>query len=254
MSKVSMGKVLLRNVIRHTDAHNKIQEESEMWKLRDLERHASSAHLPKQRGRMHCDRYLDDSEGSMRERLGDKRDEMSERDEREARYWTRKLYEFEANDPDRWGHSGFKELYPEEFYPDGGKDRSSSKHKKKKHKNKLDADIEKSSKKLSKKKKKKKEKKRRKTAASGSETCSDAEDTVRRKQRKRGKSKRRKKEHKNKDRTEDSDTDDSHSDTRTRTHRKRDCPEKDTLTEPLRKKRKNWKVANEERSEESSDA
>lgn len=51
---------------------------------------------------MHCDRYLDDSEGSMRERLGDRRDEMSERDEREARYWTRKLYEFESNDPDRY--------------------------------------------------------------------------------------------------------------------------------------------------------
>ncbi|KAF4104084.1 NKAP domain containing 1 [Onychostoma macrolepis] len=255
MSKVSMGKVLLRNVIRHTDAHNKIQEESEMWKLRDLERQTSSAHFPKQRGRMHCDRCLDDSEGSMRERLGDRRDEMSERDEREARYWTRKLYEFEANDPDRWGHSGFKELYPEDFYSDGGKDCSNSKHKRKKHKNKLDADIEKSSKKSSKKKKKKKEKKRRKTAASGSETCSDAEDTVRRKQRRKGgKSKRRKKEHKNKDRTEDSDTEDSHSDTRPRTHRKRDCPETDTLTEPQRKKRKNWKVANEERSEESSDA
>ncbi|XP_016128988.1 uncharacterized protein C11orf57 isoform X1 [Sinocyclocheilus grahami] len=244
MSKVSMGKVLLRNVIRHTDAHNKIQEESEMWKLRDLEQQASSAHFPKQRGRMHCDRYLDDSEGSMRERLGDRRDEMSERE-------ARKLYEFEASDPDRWGHSGFKELYPEEFYPDGGKDCSNSKHKRKKHKNKLDADIEKSSKKSSKKKKKKKEKKGRKTAASGSETCSDAEDTVRRKQRRKGgKSKRRKKEHKNKD----SDTEDSHSDTRTRTHRKRDCPETDTLTEPQRKKRKNWKVANEERSEESSDA
>uniref|UniRef100_A0A671R1W0 NKAP domain containing 1 n=1 Tax=Sinocyclocheilus anshuiensis TaxID=1608454 RepID=A0A671R1W0_9TELE len=230
MSKVSMGKVLLRNVIRHTDAHNKIQEESEMWKLRDLEQQASSAHFPKQRGRMHCDRYLDDSEWSMRERLGDRRDEMSERE-------ARKLYEFEASDPDR------------------GKDCSNSKHKRKKHKNKLDADIEKSSKKSSKKKKKKKEKKRRKTAASGSETCSDAEDTVRRKQRRKGgKSKRRKKEHKNKDRTEDSDTEDSHSDTRTRTHRKRDCPETDTLTEPQRKKRKNWKVANEERSEESSDA
>ncbi len=133
------------------------------------------------------------------------------------------------------------------------KDRSNSKHKRKKHKNKLDADIEKSSKKSSKKKKKKKEKKRRKTASSGSETCSDAEDTVRRKQRRKGgKSKRRKKEHK--DRTEDSDTEDSRSDTRTRTHRKRVCPETDTLTKPQKKKRKNWKAANEERSEESSDA
>uniref|UniRef100_A0A9J8AGP5 NKAP domain containing 1 n=1 Tax=Cyprinus carpio carpio TaxID=630221 RepID=A0A9J8AGP5_CYPCA len=232
MSKVSMGKVLLRNVIRHTDAHNKIQEESEMWKMRDLERQTLSAHLPKHRGGMHCDRYLEGSEGSMRERLGDRRDEMSERDEKEARYWTQKLYEFEANDPDR------------------EKDCSDSKHRRKKHKNKPDADIEKSSKKSSKKKKKKKEKKRRKSAASGSETCSGEEDTGRRKQRRKGgKSKHRKKEHKNKDRTED-----SHSDTRTRTHRKRDCPETDTLPEPQRKKRKNWKVANEERSEESSDA
>lgn len=87
--------------------------------------------------------------------------------------------------------------------------------------------------------------------ASGSETCSDAEDTARRKQRRKGgKSKRRKKEHK------DSSTEDSRSDTRTRTSRsrKRDGPEIDTLAEPQRKKRKNWKVANEERSEESSDA
>ncbi|XP_067307875.1 NKAP domain containing 1 isoform X2 [Pseudorasbora parva] len=220
-----------------------------MWKLRDLERQATSTNFPKHRGRMQCDRHLDDSEGSMRDRLGDRKDVMSERDEREARYWTRKLYEFESNDPDRWGHSGFKELYPEEFNPDGEKDCSDGKHRRKKHKNKLQADIEKSSKKSSKKKKKKKEKKRR-TVASGSET-SDAEDTARRKQRRKGgKSKRRKKEHKNKD----SSSEDGRSDTRAKTNRKRNCPEIDTLTEPQRKKRKNWKVANEERSEESSDA
>lgn len=255
MSKVSLGKVLLRNVIRHTDAHNKIQEESEMWKLRGLERHASSTHFPKQRGRMHCDRYLDDSGGSTRDQLDEQRNDTSEKDEREARYWTRKLYEFEASDPDRWGHSGFKELYPEEFHTDGEKVCSDSRHRRKKHKNKLNADLEKSSKKSSKKKKRKKEKKKRKTAAPGSGTCSDAEETMRRKQRRKGgKSKHKKKEHKNKDRTEDSSTEDSHSDTRPRTHRKRDCPETDTLTEPQRKKRKNWKVANEERSEESSDA
>ncbi|XP_076832209.1 uncharacterized protein NKAPD1 isoform X2 [Brachyhypopomus gauderio] len=118
MSKVPLGKVLLRNIIRHTDAHNKIQEESEMWRQRDMELQAppasASSHRwtstgPCARGNMHCDRYF--LEGSTQDRLG-------ERDEREACYWTRKLYEFEARDTDRWGHSGFKELYPEEFESD----------------------------------------------------------------------------------------------------------------------------------------
>lgn len=51
------------------------------------------------RSSMHCDRYLKES-GSTRDRLGE-RECLSERDDREARYWTRKLYDFEANDPDR---------------------------------------------------------------------------------------------------------------------------------------------------------
>lgn len=50
---------------------------------------------------MHCDRYLDDSGGSTRDQLDEQRNDTSEKDEREARYWTRKLYEFEASDPDR---------------------------------------------------------------------------------------------------------------------------------------------------------
>ena len=34
MSQVSMGQVLLRNVIWHTDAHSKLQEELEKWRSR----------------------------------------------------------------------------------------------------------------------------------------------------------------------------------------------------------------------------
>lgn len=141
-----------------------------MWKLRDMERQTSSTRDSQHRwtsrfksifpflfqetsqiqpgpwclcfvlrSSMHCDRYMNVSERSTHSRLG-------ESDDQEARYWTRKLYEFEANDPDRynrsscsdkfansnsnqalclvsnslfypcrWGHSGFKELYPEEF-------------------------------------------------------------------------------------------------------------------------------------------
>ena len=35
-----------------------------------------------------------------------------------AKSWNKKLYDYESNIPDRWGHSGYKELYPEEFETD----------------------------------------------------------------------------------------------------------------------------------------
>ncbi|KAI1893488.1 hypothetical protein AGOR_G00124240 [Albula goreensis] len=76
MSRIPMGKVLLRNVIRHTDAHNKIQEESEMWKLRDMERQAVGDQVvlhrrkstQNHRGKMHCDRFLEDTPASTQNR------------------------------------------------------------------------------------------------------------------------------------------------------------------------------------------
>nr|XP_060643386.1 uncharacterized protein NKAPD1-like [Anolis sagrei ordinatus] len=48
MSHVPLGKVLLRNVIRHTGAHNKIQEESEMWKIREMEKQSKDIYWGKQ--------------------------------------------------------------------------------------------------------------------------------------------------------------------------------------------------------------
>lgn len=253
MAKVPVGKVLLRNVIRHTDAHNKIQEESEMWKLRDMERKTSSPRESKHswstRSSMHCDRYLKESEGSARGRLGG-RACLSERDEREARYWTRKLYEFEANDPDRWGHSGFKELYPEEFQSD--RETDDAKHRRN-GKDQTSTEKQKKTRKSSKRKKKKKKTKQR-TEGSDSESDSSATDGAKRK-RKSGKSKhRRKKAHKHKATEEDSSTDDCESDRRReKTRRKRRGTVIDTQTEPERKKRKNWKAANEEKSEDSSE-
>ncbi|KAK3560923.1 hypothetical protein QTP86_023114, partial [Hemibagrus guttatus] len=223
MAKVPVGKVLLRNVIRHTDAHNKIQEESEMWKLRDMERQTLSSRESKDswntRSSMHCDRYLKESEGSTRGRLGE-RACLSEGDEREARYWTRKLYEFEANDPDRWGHSGFKELYPEEFQQS---DRETDAKHRRNGKDKLSTEKQKKTKKSSKRKRKKKKKKQR-TEGSDSESDSSMTDGAKRKQkRKSGKSKhRRKKAHKHKTTEQDNSTEDSESDRgRERTHGKR---------------------------------
>ncbi|KAK2912349.1 hypothetical protein Q8A73_006462 [Channa argus] len=200
MSKQPIGKTLLRNVIRHTDAHNKIQEEMEMWKMRDWEIQTSHN---KQildtecvRGRMHCDRVPDQSRGLSRSRERD-----SEQDNREAWYWTRKLYEFEAGDPDRWGHSGFRELYPEEFESDSKKNSSTKKigrYKMKKSKSDTEATLSKHSKKSSRKKKKKKKKKdeekRKKAKCSSSDDSSDDSSPTKDKQRR----KRTKSRHKNK--------------------------------------------------------
>ncbi|KAL4647486.1 hypothetical protein GN956_G8655 [Arapaima gigas] len=270
MSRMPMGKVLLRNVIRHTDAHNKIQEESEMWKLRDIEKqtqedsfHGRTYLSRLGRPLMQCDRVLGEGPVSAHDRLG----HVSERDEREARYWTRKLYEFEASDPDRWGHSGFKELYPEEFQTDGGKECSDNENvqrRKRKGNTSLESsDRHKRSKKSSrKKKKKKKEKKRRRAGGSEVDGSSSEEDGHKPKRRKRssGKAKhRRKKKEKGRERKASDSTGDSDSekgkDKQVSVPTKRaeegtDSPE--PLWEPQRKRR-NWKVTNEEKSEDSSE-
>lgn len=102
-----IDKGLLNNVIRHTDAHNKIQEESEMWKQYELinaKRKEKISSSPKDSrrfvGGMRCD---------------------SEDQEPKSTFWTQQLFNFEANDSGRWGHGGYRELYPEEFQDDSQK-------------------------------------------------------------------------------------------------------------------------------------
>ncbi|XP_023681765.1 uncharacterized protein NKAPD1 [Paramormyrops kingsleyae] len=259
MSRVPMGKVLLRNVIRHTDAHNKIQEESEMWKLRDMEKqvqgrscHRRPAPAYLARGSMHCDRIAAEGRSSSEDRLG-------ERSEREARYWTRKLYEFEASDPDRWGHSGFKELYPEEFQSDSEKESSDGENvqrRKKKTKASLESEKHKRSKKSARKKKKKKKEKKRKKAGDSADDRSCSDRGVKRRKRSSGKTKhRRRRREKEQETRADSSTGDSHSggaggEQPTVTRKRGVSPE--AQGEPPRKRR-SWKETNEEQSEESSE-
>ncbi|XP_074498488.1 uncharacterized protein NKAPD1 [Sebastes fasciatus] len=227
MSKQPLGKTLLRNVIRHTGAHNKIQEESEMWKMRGWEVTSHHKHIPdtkSARGQMHCDRVPDQPRD-----LSRSRERVSEHDDREARYWSRKLYEFEAKDPDRWGHSGFKELYPEEFKSDGEKSSAKKRtghHKMKRSKSSGEASLSKRSKKSSHKKKKKKKKKdedekRKKAECSSSDSSSDDSSG---KRRKRTKSQHKnKKTAKTKGRDEDSSSGDSddEEERERRTHRRK---------------------------------
>ncbi|XP_053176974.1 NKAP domain containing 1 [Scomber japonicus] len=262
MSKQPLGKTLLRNVIRHTDAHNKIQEEMEMWKMRGWEvkgpNHKHSAATECVRGSMHCDRVSDESRDQRRSR-----ERASEHDDREARYWTRKLYEFEANDPDRWGHSGFKELYPDEFISDSEKNSSSKKmgrHKMKKSKSETSLSKHKKFSQKKKKKKKKKDeggKRKKDESSSSSDDSSAAKDKQRRK---RTKSRHKnKKASKNRGREEDSssgDSDDHHNrererQTHSRKRRKQDS-HKDSGLDSKKKRRKNWKAVGEESSDDTS--
>lgn len=268
MSKQPLGKTLLRNVIRHTDAHNKIQEEMEMWKMRNWEVHRAHKHLSDTkslRGQMHCDRVPDQPRD-----LSRSRERVSQHDDREARYWSRKLYEFEAGDPDRWGHSGFKELYPEEFESDSERNSGTKKigrHKMKKSKSDTEASLSKRSKKSSRKKKKKKKKKdeeeKRKKAEYSSSDSSSSDDSSATKDKQRRK--RTKSRHKNKKiaksrgRDEDSSSGDSDDEgererrTQKRKKRKQDShKDSDSGPDSKKKSRKNWKAAGEGGSDDSS--
>ncbi|XP_061576373.1 NKAP domain containing 1 [Cololabis saira] len=268
MSKQPLGKTLLRNVIRHTDAHNKIQEEMEMWKMRGWEMQTShpkhTLDTDSLRGHMHCDRVSDQSRDTSQSR-----ERGSEHNDKEARYWTRKLYEFEAGDPDRWGHSGFKELYPEDFESGGeelGDLTKSGHHKTKKSKSVKEPSLSKRSKKSSRKKKKKKSKKSeskklKKDESSSSELCSDDSSAAKDKQKKRKRTKSRhknKKTSKTRERDEDSSSGDGKVEER-RVKRNHRCKKRkqDSHTDSdsgaySRKKRKDWKAAGEENSADTS--
>uniref|UniRef100_A0A8C7YV62 NKAP domain containing 1 n=1 Tax=Oryzias sinensis TaxID=183150 RepID=A0A8C7YV62_9TELE len=187
MSKQPAGKTLLRNVIRHTDAHNKIQEEMEMWKMRGWEMQMSH---PKQlpfkdnvRGHMHCDRVPDHPRDVSRSQ-----EKASQHDAREARYWTRKLYEFEAGDPDSEKGVSMKKAC-----------------KRKKSK----SDTKKSSRKRKKKKKKKAEDRKKRAESSSSGGSSNESSDTKDKPRKRKRTKSRHKNKKSRRRDEDSSSGDS---------------------------------------------
>uniref|UniRef100_A0A8C6XBH5 NKAP domain containing 1 n=1 Tax=Naja naja TaxID=35670 RepID=A0A8C6XBH5_NAJNA len=290
MSRVPLGKVLLRNVIRHTDAHNKIQEESEMWKIREMEKQSQEIHWGKQErtllnsssSRMRSDGFDEDSQqASWRTRNMPVMAVTLEDDLRHARYWNKKLYECEANMPDRWGHSGYKELYPEEFDTDSdreldreqnsvngqrksqsGKPSSAKLPKKKKAKK----SHKKKQKKKSHKKKKKKKKREAGAASSQESEGSEGEPPKRNK----------KKRHKDKKAPEgppasssdpgsgsskassclSSRSGDSDSEEPARKRRKRQASLSERTGDRApekRSKRKNWKVAADENSEDSSE-
>lgn len=62
----------------------------------------------------HASLHTNKPEYSMKE-LQKQKQAARESFKEQSNYWNRKLMEIEEKDPDRWGHSGYKELYPEEF-------------------------------------------------------------------------------------------------------------------------------------------
>ncbi|XP_008831009.1 uncharacterized protein NKAPD1 isoform X2 [Nannospalax galili] len=290
MSRVPLGKVLLRNVIRHTDAHNKIQEESDMWKIRELEKQMEDAYQGTKRKMLPSSSSRMRSDGFDEERQRDycrPRNEISgamEDDFLKAKSWNKKLYDYEANMPDRWGHSGYKELYPEEFETDSdqqditnGKKTSpqvkSSTHESRKHKK-----SKKSHKKKQKKRSHKKQKKRKKeatdvTADSSSEFSEETgtSGTRKRKQSHKSKKKSRKKSPRKSALSLEAESDTSQSDdsaassseeieerdTKKTKRKKKEksvhLPAPNSETQERTNKRTNWKVATDERSAESSE-
>lgn len=291
MSRVPLGKVLLRNVIRHTDAHNKIQEESDMWKIRELEKQMDDAYrgtkrkmLPGSSSRMRSDGF---DEESQRDYWRPKNEICGALDDGflKAKSWNKKLYDYEANMPDRWGHSGYKELYPEEFETDSdqqditnGKKTSpqvkSSTHESHKHKKSKKSHKKKQKKKSHKKQKKSKKEATDMTADSSSEFSEEtgaSKGTRKRKQPHKRKKKSRKKSLKKSPlfleaESDTSPSDDSASssseeseerDTKKTKRKKREkkahIPVVNNETQERTNKRTNWKVATDERSAESSE-
>ncbi|XP_077985677.1 uncharacterized protein LOC144440236 [Glandiceps talaboti] len=166
MAKTGVNKQLLYNYIRHTGAHNKICEEQEMWTLYENRQKQT-------------ERYPKSSERDRPHRYESYHDDRTMDNHNHSNYYTKKLLEAETNDPDRWGHGGFKEctlfvclpsslhffirwghggfkeLYPEEFESCEDSEEKYIKSKKKKKKEK----------------KAKREKKKRKSADGKDREC-----------------------------------------------------------------------------------
>ncbi|XP_047607778.1 uncharacterized protein NKAPD1 isoform X3 [Phacochoerus africanus] len=270
MSRVPLGKVLLRNVIRHTDAHNKIQEESDMWKIRELEKQMEDAYrgtkrkmLPSSSSRMRSDGF---DEESQRDYWRPKNEISGVLDDDflKAKSWNKKLYNYEANMPDSSDQQDIT----------NGKKPSpqvkSSTHESHKHKKSKKSHRKKQKKKSHKKQKKSKKEATDITADSSSEFSEEtgASSTKKRKQPHKRKKKSRKKSLKKsalflEAESDTSQSDDSASssseerDTKKTKRKKREkkvhIPVANSEIQERTNKRTNWKVATDERSAESSE-
>ncbi|CAI7990177.1 hypothetical protein GBAR_LOCUS436 [Geodia barretti] len=106
-----------------------MQEQREMWRLRELEKsaHWGDFRVREPRAMIARGRLLSDTLPSSppptshrSHRRQTSPEDHAHHEPREVRdsaegYWTRRLLKQEENDPGRWGHSGYRELYAEDF-------------------------------------------------------------------------------------------------------------------------------------------
>lgn len=116
------GKKLLKNTIRTIDYHNRVLEEQDMWRQWELQQgltmmvsddaiNSHSKYL-----RMDIENHAQKLRSKYKECIDfDLQNQDVKSLKKMRNYWLNKLVEAEEQDPDRWGHSGYKELYPEDF-------------------------------------------------------------------------------------------------------------------------------------------
>uniref|UniRef100_H2XSZ9 Uncharacterized protein n=2 Tax=Ciona intestinalis TaxID=7719 RepID=H2XSZ9_CIOIN len=90
--KSRINKVAFINVVQHVEVHNRMQEEQEMWLKRNKDQH------PRKRSRS-------PGEPKKKKRKKSKERKRSKKDESKT----------PPQPTERWGHSGFNELYPEDL-------------------------------------------------------------------------------------------------------------------------------------------
>lgn len=133
------AKDLLRNTISSVDHHNRVLEEQEMWRQWELEQGLTMM-VSDEAIKAHCAPEEPSASSGRKRPRSHSSSGDSNQEAKRSFHWTRQLAMAKERDPERWGHSGYRELYPEEFKPsppssscDGSETKKRSKRHKKKH-------------------------------------------------------------------------------------------------------------------------
>jgi len=135
-----VSRTVLTNYIRHVDTHNRIQEENDCWRQRLSQTHQDEATLrngPTKRvtkvpGVRHTlgtnsslhGAHMDNAAETVAVSYLGRGDADRRGDGERSTYWMKELYKAEQQDPDRWGHSGYHDLYPDDFTEDKVSDKT----------------------------------------------------------------------------------------------------------------------------------